>query len=103
MSLPAKRDGPKYTPITIYHGVEVIIIFHTRLVALSAVIRRRFCAPDQVVDFDEGFWEAARFRVIDAQVFYELFNLRLRHMRLPVAEERVDPPAVTAERKDCGR
>jgi hypothetical protein len=67
-----------------------------RLPAIAAIIRRGLRVPEQIVDFSECGGKSSCSVVVKAQVFGELFQLRLRHIRLPVAEQRIDMPAVAA-------
>ena len=100
MALRSCGQSPDHAGAIIYPGIEVVIVLHARLPAIVAVIRRWFGMPDQIVDLDEGAGEVSGPCLVNAQVFGELFDLRLRHIHLPVAKERVNVPAVAADGQD---
>lgn len=100
MALRSCGQSPNHTGVIVYLGVEVVIVLRPRLPAIVAVIRCWFGMPDQIVDLDEAAGKVSGFCLVNAKVFGELFDLGLRHIHLPVAEERVNVPAVAADGED---
>ena len=100
MALWPRRQSPDRAGVIVYSGVEVVIVLRPRLPAIVAVIRRWFGMPDQIVDLDEGAGKVSGLCMVNAKVFGEPLNLRLRHIYLPVAKERVNVPAVAAYGED---
>lgn len=100
MALRSCGQSPHHAGVIVNLGVEVVIILCPRLPAIVAVIRRWFGMPDQIVDLDEGAGKVSGLCLVNAKVFGELFDLGLRHVRLPVAKERVNVPAVAADGED---
>src|SRR5689334_6543529 len=96
MALRSCGQSPDRAGVIVYPSVEVVIVLCAGLSAFVAIIRRWFRVPDQIVDLDEAAGKVSGPCVVNAEVFGEPFNLGLRNIHLPVAEERVDVPSVTA-------
>ena len=90
MALRSCGQSPDRAGVIVYSGVEVVIVLRASLYALSAVIRRWFRVPDQIVDLDEGARKVPCLCVVNAKIFSHPLDLGLlaRHVPAEFAERQ---------------
>lgn len=102
MTAQADRQGPERADLVVDLRINVVVVLRPRPPSVAVVIRSRFRAPDELIDFGEICREMARLGMIASQVFDQPFYLRLRRVLLRVPEERVDVVTVADKADDGG-